>query len=421
VISDLPQVESPLDSKSPARVLQVHCRYKSGVAGEDSVLSEERGILLGNGHVVEQFFGHNSSFIPDSLISALPKGVLSIWNPRASRELLSAVQSFKPDVVHVHNTFAELSPSIFWALKRVGIPVVLTLHNYRTTCSTAILMRDGKPCEKCVGKFPWAAFRYRCSYNNSVAAGACIAMTQVVHNMLSTYRRKVDAFIVFTAFQRDLMVRSGLPRERIHVKPNFVPDLRAMLSDAGERTDELAYLGVIYPAKGVDLLLSAWKEINHGGYGLAVVGSGPDVARIRTEFAESTDVEWCGQLARNEAQKKLARARWLVMPSRCYEGFPMALLEALALGTPVIAPNHGCFPSILSHGHNALLYTANDQHALASAIQEALRMHPSCWETFSQQARAEYLKQYTPESSYRQLMHVYGNAIAQGAHLDREP
>jgi glycosyltransferase involved in cell wall biosynthesis len=421
VISDSSQIKYSLSSQPQVRVLQVHCRYKSGTGGEDSVLSEEYRLLLGNGHTVDQYFVDNASFVPSGWGDAFPNGLLTIWNPFASRALLSAVRHFKPDVVHVHNSFAALSPAIFWALKKSGIPVVLTLHNYRTTCATSILLRGDRPCEKCVGKLPWSAFRYRCSYNNSVAAGMCIAMTQMVHNLLTTYQRKVDAFIVMTAFQRDLMIRSGLPPERVHVKPNFVPDLKVVIPNVEERTDEIAYLGAIYPAKGVDLLLSAWTELDHGSYSLAVLGWGSDSARISAEYAGSTDVAWCGRLPRGEALSRLARARWLIMPSRCYEGFPMVLLEALALGTPVIAPDHGCFPSILADGQNALLFAANDKRALANAIQHAVAMPLSRWEAFSRLAHAEYLKKYTPELNYRGLLNVYSIAIARGGRQGSQP
>ena len=126
------------------------------------------------------------------------------------------IAEFRPEVVHVHNTFAALSPSVLWVAKRQGAAGVLTVHNYRLMCATATLLRDGTPCQDCVGRWAFAAIRHNCEFSSSAAIVACTAVGQVFHRILRTYNRTVDAFIALTGFQRDLLIRSGFPAERIH-------------------------------------------------------------------------------------------------------------------------------------------------------------------------------------------------------------
>ncbi len=191
----------------PLSILQVHCRYKSGLGGEDSVLHEEHRLLTSRGHIVTQFIGDNTSLVSRSLVQNGIDGLASVWNLRAARALAAEIASRRPDVIHVHNTFAALSPSVFWAAAKTHTPVVLTLHNYRLTCANGLLFRGSVPCMECVGRPPIAALQHRCAYNGSFPVGASICLTRIVHSLFRTYHRKVDAFIALTGFQRDLMIR----------------------------------------------------------------------------------------------------------------------------------------------------------------------------------------------------------------------
>ena len=201
------------------------------IAGKQSVqfgspegrdgLRWERQMLAEHGHVLEQFLTSNASLGSGGRVQCSSGVCARSGLLKGYWEMGAAVDRVRPDVVHVHNTWAVLIPSIYWALARARVPCVLTLHNYRLICASSVLFRSNRPCEECVGRFPWKAFMHGCRYTGSLGVGS-IAATEIVHNALGTYREKVSAFIVFSEFQKSLMVRAGLPAERVHVKPNFV-------------------------------------------------------------------------------------------------------------------------------------------------------------------------------------------------------
>jgi glycosyltransferase involved in cell wall biosynthesis len=359
---------------------------------------------------VTQFIGDNTNLVSRNLVQNGIDGLASVWNLPAARALAAEIASRRPDVIHVHNTFAALSPSVFWAAAKTHTPVVLTLHNYRLTCANGLLFRDSAPCMECVGRPPIAALQHRCAYNGSFPVGASICLTRIVHSLFRTYHRKVDAFIALTGFQRDLMIRTGLPSARIHVKPNFAGDLPQRPEPLSERSKTIAFVGNTSAYKGLDFLLDVWSRIAHNGHQLAIVGDGPEGAELRSRLAGCADVAWHGKLSRNQALLHSARARWLALPSRCYEGFPMTLAEGLALGTPVIAPSHGCFPSIVRNNTTGILFSP-DAAGLACALERAVAMEAPEWKRFSVASRTDHEERFTAEANYRQLIAVYAAAL----------
>src|SRR5262249_6896235 len=152
-----------------------------------------------------------------------------------------------PNIVHVHNEFPLLSPSIFWAANRAGIPIVQTMHNYRLACANAILLRDERPCEDCVGRFPWPAVRHRC-YGPSLLRTAAVTGKNVIHKWLGTYRSKIQASIVLSEFSREILVRAGLPSERVFAKPNFSADPGRLVK---LRLPKVTFAGWITRLKGL--------------------------------------------------------------------------------------------------------------------------------------------------------------------------
>lgn len=239
----------------------------------------------------------------------------------AVREVLSRHRRrgrrVRPDVVHVHNTFASLSSSIFWAAKAAGVPVVLTLHNLRVTCATSLLLRDGVPCELCVGRAAIPAFVHQCGCVGSTAVGAALASAQIVHNLLGTCRREFDAQTAMTQFARDIFVRSRLvPRKTSH-QANFVPTLPAT-SRKVPQPCQLVFAGLISVGKGLDLLGRGPAKDEHQ---LFLVGEGPDRPALEMDFADCAHITWCGQIPPDEAV--VVSSRWLVLANRWYKGLPM--------------------------------------------------------------------------------------------------
>lgn len=387
------------------RVLQVHNEYRV-YGGEDVVLDLEFDLLRSRGHHVEQFVMSNKAVTKASL----RVGFETVWSRRSNKKLLRKLEEMRPDLMHVHNTFTQLSPSVYWAAAAAGVPVVQTLHNYRLTCANALLMRDGGPCELCVGRVPLPALRYKC-YRGSLAATGAVVGMQVAHRALGTWTNKVDAYIVLAEFAKSLMIRSGLPPELVHVKPHFILDPLHSLAGPPKRKDQIVFVGRLAPEKGVDILLEAWKRLGATNFRLVIVGDGPERADLERRFAGLPGVVWRGWVDREDVLREVARSRGLVMASRWYEVFGVVVVEALASGTPVTAPNHGAFPEMIVPGETGFLFRPGDPEDLAERLSTIVELEVGEWQRLSEQARETYLKEYTPEVGYERLMRVYGEAI----------
>jgi glycosyltransferase involved in cell wall biosynthesis len=387
------------------RILQVYNEYRT-YGGEDTVVHLEAELLREHGHQVELLRVSTNELEGAGIPRMIGAGMGTVWSFRGYSMMKKVIARFAPDIVHVHNTFPLLSPSVFWAADRARVPVVQTLHNYRLTCANALLLRDEQPCQECVERFPWAGLRHRC-FGASFWRTAAVTTMNVAHRWLGTYRSKVQAFIVLTEFSKEIQARGGLPRERIHVKPNFSPALVKLTSP---RVRRFVFAGIIARFKGVHLLLEAWAGLATEGQQLLMAGDGPDRAELERRFAGRASIVWCGNQPREKVIDLIAGSRWLVLPSLAYENFPMSVLEALSAGTPVIVPKHGAFAAMVSDGVEGLMFAGGDSASLSRALRAALDADENAWRQWSENARRKHLSEYTARSNYAQLMFIYQEA-----------
>jgi glycosyltransferase involved in cell wall biosynthesis len=345
---------------SSMRILQVHTRYREP-GGEDAVVSAEAGLLARAGHEVVPYVAEN----PTGALPTATSLALSAWNPRAAIALRQAVRRVRPDVAHVHNTWYALSPSVVGALAAAEVPVVATLHNYRLLCANALLFRDGRPCEDCVGTNPWPGVRHRC-YRGSAAASAAAAGMIAANRALRTWNRHVRLFLALNDFARDRFVRGGLPAHKIRVKQNFVADpgpRRQPPSASGT----VLYVGRLSAEKGVATVLEAWRtELAVRPLELLVVGDGP--LRAELERTAPPNVRFLGRVAPSEVRHLMLSSRALLLPSVWYEGQPIAALEALASGLPVVASRLGGIPSLLELADERWLPAPGDPSSWSQAL-----------------------------------------------------
>lgn len=391
------------------KALLVHERYiRSG--GEDVVFEAEGELLESRGHTVVRFTEDNSR-IPE--MSSLVAAGATVWNPAAARRLRSVVRRERPDVVHFHNTFPLISPAAYGAVRAEGVPVVQTLHNYRLVCPMARLFRDGAPCEDCVGKsFAWPGVLHAC-YRDSRAASAAASAMLAVHRGLGTWRTGVDRYLVLSEFARELLARGGLPADRMVVHPNHIePD-----PGLGPAGGEFAlFVGRLDEEKGVDTLVAAWDRLE--GVPLRIVGDGPEAWRVEGTSDRNPAVEWTGRLPRAEVLDSMRRARMLIVPSKWYEGWPLVVLEAFAIGLPVVASDLGVMVEMVEEGRNGVRFRSGDPAALAKAVEE-LWGDDAALEAMRRGARAEYEARYTGDAGYRRLMGVYVELLEEAP--GREP
>lgn len=390
------------------RILLLHNRYQQS-GGEDAVVAAERDLLMTWDHPVALLEDHN-----DRLIGASGKataGLSVVYSHSSRQRIAAAIAHFRPDVVHVHNFFPLLSPSVYDACRAASVPVVQTLHNYRLTCSNALLFRAGKVCEDCLGKSAPLLGIWRGCYRGSRAQSAAVAMMIAAHRLRGTWQHRVDAFIALTRFQKDMLVRAGLPPDKLHVKPHFLFDPGPRPA-SGSRGHAL-FVGRLSEEKGLSTVIEAYRTYRPE-LPLKIVGDGPWRALLEAQAAGLDQVSFLGRKAPSEVRELMSQARFLVFPSACYETFGIAIIEAFALGLPVMASRLGGIPELLAGGERGWLVEPGDPAAWARAIQEASSDHEAL-ERKSLLARQSYEEHYGPPENYRLLMDIYRGALETAA------
>ena len=389
------------------KILSVHNAYRQP-GGEDQVFAQEARLLRSHGHQVVLYEASN-----DQVNGGNPLVLLgnTIWNRRTHQELQALMRGEQPDIVHVHNTFPAISPAVYYAAGEAGIPVVQTLHNYRLLCPTATLFRAGQVCEDCMGRaIPWPGVVHGC-YRGSRAATAAAAAMLAIHNYKQTWSEAVSAYIALSDFARDKFIQGGLPAAKIFVKPNFLETDPGMGEGMGEASGNYAlFAGRLTPEKGISTLLEAWRELG-AELPLQIAGDGPMAPEVERAAAASGHVRWLKWLPRAEILQRMKDASLLVLPSTWYEGFPMILAEAFAIGLPVIASDLGSMSSIVDHLRTGLHFEAGCSGDLADKVRW-LRAHPADAALMRTQARQEYEGKYASETNYAQLIDIYESAAA---------
>jgi glycosyltransferase involved in cell wall biosynthesis len=390
------------------KILLVHNFYGSAApSGENQVFLEEKALLQSRGHTIIEFTRASDDIRALGWRGAIVGGLTTPWNFRSARDVAALVAEARPDVVHVHNTFPLLSPAIFHAIG-AATPRVLTLHNYRVFCAAGIPVRDQRVCTECLDARSAApALRHGC-YRNSRVATLPLAASIELHRRIGTWARAVDAFIALSDFQKDVMAAAGLPAARIHVKPNFYPG-RPVVVPWADRAPYVLYAGRLSAEKGVQTLARAWQCWGTEAPELRIAGDGELLPHMRAITA-GVPVRYLGQLSTSDAEQQIAGARLLIVPSECFEGFPMVIREAFAFGTPVAASNLGPLPTIVHAGESGIVFDPADPASLQRSIATAWSA-AGLLERLGTGARREFETKYTEDANYDRLMQIYQQVI----------
>jgi glycosyltransferase involved in cell wall biosynthesis len=380
------------------RILIVHNSYQQA-GGEDTVVANEHALLDRHGWQTQLWTVSNHGIVGSW--AKITTAMRTPYSRPARKRLAGVIADFSPAVVHIHNFFPLLSPSVYDACRDAGVAVVQTLHNFRTICAGSLLLRNGRPCEDCIGASPYRAALYGC-YRGSRIGSLAVARMVDIHHRGGTWQHKVDRFIALSAFSKSKFVAAGFPADRIAIKPNFTED-RAVRGSAA-RTGAL-YAGRLSAEKGITTLLRAWDSLE---IPLRLVGDGP--LREDVERAANTRIVAVGWRTPGEVAQEMARAAFLVLPSVWPEGFPMVIIEAFAQGLPVIASRLPAIEEIIEDGTIGLLFKMGDAADLASKVNWAYR-NPEAMHAMGVKARRIYEEKYSPSVNLRQLTKIYEAAI----------
>jgi glycosyltransferase involved in cell wall biosynthesis len=387
------------------RILLVHNRYLIP-GGEETVLHQERSMLCAAGETVDLLEVGNEDTA--GAAQKIKTALLVPYSPSGRRLMAARIAKFRPDVVHVHNFFPKLSPSIYDACRDARVPVVQTLHNYRLICANGLLFRNGKSCTDCVGHTVTLPAIVHGCYRGSRLGSAAVAAMIGIHRIRNTWAQRVDRFIALTDFARGLFAKEAqIPIDKITVKPNAAPDPGTGKGSGGYAL----YVGRLSPEKGIQTLLDAAR--NHEmSIPLKIAGSGP--LQPAVEAAQSPGrIEYAGWQNPEGVRRLMLEARVLVLPSLWFEGLPMVLPEAFGAGLPIVASRIGALETLIEDGGNGVLAPPGNAAALAEAVRR-IAENDAFESDLRAHARRTYEAVYHPDANLRLLKQIYEQVVSQG-------
>lgn len=382
-------------------VLIVHNYYQIP-GGEDTVVANEKRMLEKHGHKVILYTRSNLKLKELSKIQKLLLPFTTIFNRRTYKDIKRIIQDQKIDIVHVHNTLNLVSPSVYYAAIACHVPLVQTIHNFRLLCPGATFYRDGHICEDCLEKGLFCAVKHGCYRESRLQTLACVINAKF-HRMTGIYKKL--NYICLTEFNRDkLLSLKQISPERVFVKPNFVESINGEIVPPEKRADQFIFVGRLEKLKGVDVLLRAWKMMGESAPKLLLCGNGPMEQRCREYIAKNglESVEMMGFVPNERVREMVANSKALILPTQCYEGFPMTIAEAFAVGTPVIASDLGNAGSLVEEGVTGCKFAADSPEELKRAVVR-LKGYLDLYRTIENQCTEKYME----EQNYESLMSVY--------------
>lgn len=384
--------------------------------GSERVLFQEREFLLGQGIKVVDFSMQDPLNMPSpcsgafvahidyqnahGLLNKLKDGVKFIHSWEAVHKLEVLVQEMRPDIAHLHNIYHQLTPSIIPVLKKHGIPVVLTVHDYKLICPSYMMLNGDEICTACGGRYFWKPLARHCQ--GSRMQELLLVLEAYWHTWKGSYEL-VDLFLAPSQFMADQVSRR-VPREKIRVLHNGI-DTHEIAPQYQDRGYAL-YFGRISHEKGVETLLKAHRTMPEA-MPLKIVGVGPLESDLSRRYP---DGEFLGYSHGKELNDIVAGAAFVVIPSECNENCSMAVLEAMAMGKPVIGSRVGGIPEQIQEGVTGLLFEMGNAEDLAGKMT-ALADNPAVRVSMGKAARERCEKEYSLSSHCQGLLEIYQQLV----------
>jgi len=398
--------------------------------GAEKSLFETARLLQAHGHQTRFFAMRHARNLPcadarhfvsevdyedRSLRMRLKSGARMLYSLEAARKLSGLLDDARIDIAHLNNIYHQLSPSILRTLRRRGVPMVMSLRDYKVVCGSYQMLAHDRPCEACRGGHHLQATLKRC-VKDSLAASVLTTVEMTLHHRVLGLYGLVDVFISPSAFLKDKVREMGFPGEVVHL-PNFVGGLEQVLPQYGSAAPRLVYSGRLGREKGLATLVRAVKGLP---LRLEIIGEGPERGPLEALVRQQglDNVAFAGYLSGDALQERVRAAAAVVVPSQWYENNPRSVIEAFALGKPVIGARIGGIPELVRHGDTGLTFTPGDVQALRGCIDELLA-HPARAADMGRRGRELVETELSPARHYAGLMQVYARAI--GRHRPPAP
>lgn len=375
------------------KILIVHNYYQIP-GGEDTVVANEEQLLKEYGHEVFFYSRKNSELKTMSKLQKIMLPFTSIFNIRTYIDIKQIIRSKNIEIVHVHNTLALISPSVYYAAKACKVPVIQTIHNFRLLCPGATFFREGHICEECITKGLKCAIKHNCYRESKIQTIVLINMK--LHRMMGIYRD--FNYICLTEFNKSkLLSLKQVNQDKVFVKPNFVNSIGEFIPGT-QRVNQFVFVGRLDKLKGIDILLKAWNRMGKAAPKLIVCGTGP-MEKWCKQFITKTrsNVELRGYIPNKEARKLIAHSKALILPTQWYEGFPISIVEAYSVGTPVICTAIGNASSVVEEGITGWKF--KDMAGLISAIEN--------YEDICARTLENYKTKFAKDINYKKMMEIY--------------
>ncbi|MDX6534870.1 MAG: hypothetical protein QOF68_2614 [Gaiellales bacterium] len=404
---------------APERILMIN-KFHYARGGAELYMLRLAALLEQHGSHVDYFAMHHPRNLPSEtdrhFVSEVdfedpPKGFRrlgmagrTVYSLEARRKMRDLLAERPADLAHLHNIYHQLSPSILSSLRKRNVPVVMTVHDFKLVCPVYTLQSHGEICERCVGNGFSPAVKHRCN-RGSLVGSLLVAGETWTHKKFGLYRNGIDIFITPSVFARDRLVKGGYPAERIRVIPNCVT--AAVYEPQYEPGEKILYLGRLSREKGLDVLVRASAL---SGVPAQIAGEGPQRPELERLIAETgAPVELLGFRQGNELAETVRAARAVVMPSRCHDNAPLAVIEAMAWGKPVAGSRVGGIPEIVRDGVDGLLVPYDDPVALGEAMTR-LSGDDDLVANMGRSARARVEERFDAPAHYAAVVEAYGLA-----------
>ena len=369
-------------------LLQIHNYYRHA-GGEEQTMNAERDLLQNHGHSVVQLTAHNNH----------------LFRPFVHRKFMNNLKKLLKtnnfDVAHVHNVFQIIGSEVYVELHKAKIPIVQSIHNFRFFCINGLFLNnENKTCELCLNNDFRYAVQKKCYHNSALWS---MLMRYQVRKAKQEVLKSVNIFVPLNNFAQQKFIAGGFPKDRLIVKPNF---LFSQNNNNSTYNSYALYLGRISPEKGLDFFLQTIKSID---FQFIIAGTGVEYETLKTKFSENKNIQFVGFVSGSEKEKLINESAFMVMPSLCYENFPISILEAYQNAKAVVAPDFGSFSYNVIHNKTGLLYKQNDANSLKQTIETMIENEN--YIKLGKQAQQHFETNLTDKQNYLQLINIYNQAI----------